>query len=668
MAVSVNCPSCGGDVGVTSPASRVASCPYCNSTLIVNADAVRALGKMALLAETPSCLAVGWPATCQDREILVLGRLQYRYDAGLWDEWWVQYADDGSFAWISQDEAEYTLERPLKQGLAVPDFDSVQPGDVVEFGGRKLLVEEKNEAEMVGLQGEIPLDAGPGKPMRYLDLSDKQVHATIEYFNDGSTLAFQGKRLKRRDLVSQVPEGMTAKGELAYPPPVESQPAAKRPKIIKSTEGLKPETVSCDSCGGTVNVYDARGAAMVMCGHCGSALDVTVPGRARLLYESNLKKRRFPIEIGARGKVRGVEYVATGIVRYRETDDEGVYEWTSLQLFNPEQGYAFLELENGHWLYFTSLSHPVRFDPRRATPKQSFSFQGQRYKVFERSACRVVYVEGELSWVARLGDEVRYMDAIRPPQLLSAEWTDKEIEWSLGIYTPPEDVVKAFGLPDEKRTHPRGVAPAQPFLQTRAQRRRKWIGLVATGILLLLTAQAWMTGGTVVLQETGITSNQYLAESGYVTQPFEIPEGTHICKLAVTGSGLNNSWVALSVAFLDAEENVVLDADATVERYHGVEGGESWSEGSRNDYTLVRLTGPNTYRLNVFGDAGVWSRSGGDRQTSNGSPIDIRLARDVVPARYFLVAAIIAAAYPAWEIGRKVMFEGRRWPSEDDDD
>lgn len=406
---------------------------------------------------------------------------------------------------------------------------------------------------------------------------------------------------------------------------------------------------------------------MVMCGHCGSALDVTVPGRVQLLYQSEQKKRKFPIEIGARGKLHGVDYVVTGQVRYRETDEDGIYEWTALQLFNPEQGYAFLELENGHWMFFKPLKHPVQFDPRLAQPKQKFSYQGQTFHVFERSACRIVYVEGELSWVARLDDRVRCMDAIRPPQMLSAEWTDREIEWSLGKYITPDEVGDAFKLPQNKRTKPRGVAPAQPFVRTKHQLRRTLVGLIAAAILFVMMGFAWLGGGTTVLHEGGITSNEYLAESGYITQPFDIPTGTHICKLAVTGSGLNNSWVGLSVAFLDEDEKVVLDADATVEYYHGVEGGESWSEGSRNDYTLLRLKGPNRYRLNIFGNAGTWS-GGGGRSTTGGSPVHIRLVRDVLPARYFLFATLLAVMYPAWQIGRQVAFEGRRWPSDDDDD
>ena len=666
MPVTVNCPSCGGDVTVASPASRTACCPYCQSTLIVNEQAVRLLGKMALLAETPSCLAVGWPARCLGKEIRVLGRLQYRYDAGLWDEWWIEFAADGSHAWISQDEGEYMFEKPYSQRMEVPKYNSAKVGDRVRFGDRELWVEEKNTAEMVGMQGEIPLDAAPGKPMRYLDLTDNKIKATVEYFDDGSHLAFRGKYLKRSDLQSDIPEGFRQKSAQPYAPPALSRPEGPRPKIVRSTEGLRPQTVNCPNCGGTVTIRDRKGVAMAVCAHCNSALDVAVPGKVRLLYKAKQRKRGFPLEIGATGTLHGVEYIVTGIVVSREDVSDGIYEWVSFQLFNPEQGYAFLELENGHWLLFKSLKHPVKFDPHQAARGRTFSYRGQKYKVFERSAARVVYVEGELSWVARLEDRNEYMDAIRPPHLISAEWTKKEIEWSLGTYTTSDAVGDAFKIPDDKRTHPRGIAPAQPFKRSQSQRLRSIACVIAAALLVVLVFVAWLNQGTVIMQARNVPASDYLSETGFVSDPFEIPEGTHISKLSIQSNGLSNTWVATSVAILDENETVVLDADAIVEEYHGHTGGESWREGSQSDYTLLRLTGPGIYRLNVFGASGSWSPSGGDRSSTTGPPIDITLETGVVPARYFLIAAIVAAIYPIWSFGRKFFFEARRWPNEED--
>ena len=232
---------------------------------------------------------------------------------------------------------------------------------------------------------------------------------------------------------------------------------------------------------------------------------------------------------------------------------------------------------------------------------------------------------------------------------------------------PPEEVCAAFNLPANRRTRPIGVAPAQPFDRTKGQLRRTVVGSIAAVVLCLMVLFALAKPGQVVLDQRGITSDRYLSEAGFLSRPFAIPEGTHICKLNVTSTGLNNSWVAVSVAFLDEDENVLLDADATVEYYHGVEGGERWSEGSQKDSTLVKLKGPQKYRINIFGDAGTWRSSYGARASTSKATLGLRLERGVIPARYFLIGFVVVAVYPVFQIGRQVFFEAQRWPSEDDD-
>jgi len=678
---SITCASCGGDVSVTTQAARVASCPYCETTMIVNEEAIRALGKMALLAETPSCLAVGWRAKCLGREIHVLGRIQYRYHSGIWDEWWVQFVDDDSYAWISQDEDEYTLERPLPN-MKAPDYDAVSPGDRFKIGGRVVWIEEKDRAAMAGMQGELPLDAAPEATMRYIDLTDNRLKLTVEYFDDGTHMGFQGRYLKRKDLqaldqedhgegLGQSPYSAPALAAPPAPaPPVRiGKSAAKtdEPSVIRTSTGVRPQSITCLACGGTVELRDMKGTAMLACQFCDAVMDVTVPGAAQLLYRSERQKLPFPIPIGAQGRINGVDWTVIGRVRYREDDPSGIWTWDELQLHSPERGYIFLALEEGHWMLFERLEHRVEFDPRYSRPKQKFSLHGQTFRVFERSRATIDYVEGELSWVARLGDELGFMDAIRPPQMVSAEWTENEIEWTIGRYVPREEVAAAFKVDAGKLPRPQGVAPAQPFKRTRDQAVRAWAGLAAGLLLMLMCLVTFATGGGEKVFSTGpVSPAEYLSDNGFVSQPFDVPEGSHVCALRARGTGLNNSWVGLTVAILNEEEKVVLDADSVVEYYSGVEGGESWSEGSRTDSTLVRLTGPEKYRLNVFGEAGVWSRTGGDRKTTTGSPVTFEVRRGVVPARFFFIAAIVALAYPLWEFGRGILFEGRRWPSDDD--
>ncbi len=657
---NLTCPACGGTLDVTTGAARVAACPYCENVLIVNEAAIRALGKMALLAETPSCLAVGWPARCQGREIHVLGRIQFRYSAGIWDEWWIRFEDDGSYAWISQDEDEYTLEIPTVVQLQPERVAKLRPGDRVTVRRMALWVNEIDEAEVVGVQGELPVHATPHARMRYLDLTDNHHHVTIELFSDGTYQVFVGKHLPRGALVSDV-AGADPNVQQHYPPPQQTRPDDPAGAVVRTSEGLHPQAIQCLSCGGSLELRDAQGTALVICGYCGAALDLSLPGKPQLLRMEKQKKRKFPIEIGAKFRHHATEYTVLGILRYKQRDEGVDYFWTAFQLHHPEKGYTFLELEGGHWLFFTPLRHPPLKDPRKLSRGNTLTMDGQSYRVFESGSCVIDYVEGELSWVARIGDRLNFMDAVRPPFLVSAEWSANEMEWSLGEYLSPAQIAHGLSIPVGKLPSPRGVAPAQPFVRNRHRTMAAIAGSVVGCLLFVLTLYAYSRSGVAVLADQTVTDTVYLSEQGYVSPPFQAPAGQHIYKLQAVSRSLDNQWVALSAAILDEQEKVVLDADATVEYYHGVEGGERWSEGSTRDYTLFRLPGPATYRINMFGEAGSWSSFGGDQTALSGPPVTVSLYRDVQPARYYLWGTVLALLFPAWEAARRILFHSRRW-------
>lgn len=194
------CPSCGGPLSPASRRALTAVCSYCGSTLIVDSEGIRSLGKLALLADPPSLLAVGGEFLCRGRRGAVLGRLQFQYREGLWDEWWVRFADDGAESWISQDEGEYMVENQVPAPAGLPGYDSVRPGDRLGLAGAEFWVDEKDEAWTVAAQGCLPFRVEPDEYMRYLDLSDGRRFATLSYFWDGSVEAYLGESLAPEDI------------------------------------------------------------------------------------------------------------------------------------------------------------------------------------------------------------------------------------------------------------------------------------------------------------------------------------------------------------------------------------------------------------------------------------------------------------------------------------
>src|ERR1043165_6717676 len=96
----VSCPSCGAEVSFRSSASVMAVCEYCRSTLLKDAESVKDIGKMSEVLEDYSPIQINTSGVFQDRAFTVVGRIQLRYDAGFWNEWYV-FFDDGTNGWLS---------------------------------------------------------------------------------------------------------------------------------------------------------------------------------------------------------------------------------------------------------------------------------------------------------------------------------------------------------------------------------------------------------------------------------------------------------------------------------------------------------------------------------------------------------------------------------------
>src|SRR5690606_26627918 len=120
------------------------------------------------------------------------------------------------------------------------------------------------------------------------------------------------------------------------------------------------------------------------------------------------------LKIGDQGKISGHVFTVIGRVIYEQHEGGYVYPWEEYQLYNPNHGYIFLSLEVGHWTLFRAvpLSRDLP-DPREVGYKQSIRYKQGVFKAYEVNArAKIAYVEGELSWIARQGSKIYFMDAI----------------------------------------------------------------------------------------------------------------------------------------------------------------------------------------------------------------------------------------------------------------
>ena len=143
--------------------------------------------------------------------------------------------------------------------------------------------------------------------------------------------------------------------------------------------------------------------------------------------------------------------------------------------------------------------------------------------------------------------------------------------------------------------------------------------------------------------------------SEYLTRAFNITESDTLCELTVD-SNVDNGWVYLDVALVDDQERALLDFSSEASYYHGVEGGESWSEGSRRDSTVFKVKDPGQYRLLVLGQKGDSGPHG----------VKLTVAEGVSIGRYNAILAVLCLIGPIGFFVRRAMIEQARWGGDDD--
>jgi hypothetical protein len=173
MARTATCPSCGAPVEFKSVASVLAVCDFCRSTLIRRGEDLEDLGKMAALMEDRSPLQRGAEGRWQGRHFGLIGRIQLKYDQGLWNEWHLLF-DDGRSGWLSEAGGEYVISEPKRLAEPMPRFEDLQPGSRQLLDGRAYSVSNVLTAECVAGEGELPFKVGAGYPAPVVDLRDEQ--------------------------------------------------------------------------------------------------------------------------------------------------------------------------------------------------------------------------------------------------------------------------------------------------------------------------------------------------------------------------------------------------------------------------------------------------------------------------------------------------------------
>jgi len=199
MKREVHCPSCGAPVVFQSVASVMAVCQYCSSTLVRHDLDLENIGKMAQLQADGSPLQLRAEGRYQGDSFTVVGRIQLRFEKGLWNEWHLLF-DDQRSGWLGESAGIYVVSFLTEVGEKIPQFETLQPGESVTLKKASYEVTNVEKAFCIGGEGELPFQIGPGYEAPVADLAGPgKQFATLDY-SEEPPLVYMGEYVEFEEL------------------------------------------------------------------------------------------------------------------------------------------------------------------------------------------------------------------------------------------------------------------------------------------------------------------------------------------------------------------------------------------------------------------------------------------------------------------------------------
>jgi hypothetical protein len=603
-------------------------CEHCGTAVARRGADLASYGKVAALIPTPSVLKLGLEGDYEGAPpFRLMGRLQLDYGAGTWDEWLMGFSD-GSWAWLS--EAQGRFHYMGQSALPpLPGFDQVRPGQTLDLGPPgTFVVAEVRRARFASALGELPFAVAPGSELRYADLSGPGGRmATIDYGSGDTAEALY--------VGSEVTLDQLGFSDL---------PAAEDRLTRVAGEDLK-----CPQCGGPVDVRAPDQTQRIACPYCGSLLDAT---KDLAVLEALARPELQPaIPLGSKGRLGGVEWTAIGAME-RSVTVEGVrYPWREYLLYEPRQGFRWLVEAKGHWSFVEPVAAGDIGD-RYGQPE----YEGEKLSHFQSGTATVDHVLGEFYWAVARGDQTETDDYIAPPRMLSKEVADSEITWSLGTYTEPDAVWKAFQL-EGSPPEPQGVGPHQPW--TGANPKQVFLrALLAVAALVVLYLGFAVAGSkTIHKQAVDIppAATPGAPEAAVFAGPMFVAADSNL--QVKVQAPVSNSWLYLEGALVNEETGAIDEFDLEVSYYSGSDSDGSWSEGSTSAARYIPAVPAGRYTLRLEPQWETGQRPPGSYALTVTSR---------VPRFYHLfLAALALLAWPAGRLWRYFRFETERWSESD---
>ncbi|MGE3692979.1 MAG: DUF4178 domain-containing protein [Novosphingobium sp.] len=384
-------------------------------------------------------------------------------------------------------------------------------------------------------------------------------------------------------------------------------------------------SVTCPSCGGSIEIKAAGYTVNVGCQYCGSVLDVADPD-VKLISEFQMAARKLELPLGSRGTLDGIEWEVIGYLE--RSDDES--NWAEYLLFNPYGGYRWIIRADGYWSLGTMLPE----EPADAFAS-AVTWRGKRFsREYDAVTTRTDYVLGEFYWRVKTGDTVQagFFEA-SDESSLSCEKSADETSWTYVEDLPEVMVTQGFRNPDGSALNltggPAAPTPApQDYVSSYKDPNKKmpkgewgliWKMAFGTMAACLLVMLMFGMGSTLAKNQIAVVLDA--PARSYTIGTITLTRGYQPVSItAKSVERFDNKWIDLDYSLVNKATQESIDGYSVVEHYSGVDSDGGWSEGSYSKTAKFSGVPAGTYDVQVEAAMHTWASGGSTYSSGNYNP------------------------------------------------
>ncbi|HPI54321.1 MAG TPA: hypothetical protein PLU10_06475, partial [Chitinophagaceae bacterium] len=302
------------------------------------------------------------------------------------------------------------------------------------------------------------------------------------------------------------------------------------------------------------------------------------------------------LDLGTLFMLDAKQYVVTS---YMVKEDPEQYIWQEYTLVCNKEDVIFLTCYAGHWTLVTPYTTQEKFNMN--SPSISIPEVEESLRKWSAYRAEVGYAKGSFPYELPKGVIYRSAEWIAPPHSLILEKVNHENSIYRGVYMTPSQLKEICLTPEKMRLPARfGVGATQEIYP-----QFKWLNwLKVTGfvwmVLFLLHLFMPSSNSTTNVTEIKVSKDTLNGSKVLIGGSFNLG-GVKPALLDVSmKSSLINNWQECQVDLVNEGTGAVKSFVLANEFYSGVEGGESWSEGSNECKESICCVEPGRYHLEVM--------------------------------------------------------------------